>query len=65
MNEVQYRLGHTQISTTQKYVRRSHAMNREYVSHVTRTIEEEQQAIEQGFEYVKDRDGVSLWRRPK
>lgn len=65
MNEVQYRLGHTHISTTQKYVRRSHAMNREYVSHVTRTIEEEQQAIEQGFEYVKDRDGVSLWKRPK
>lgn len=65
MNEVQYRLGHTQVSTTQKYVRRSHSMNREYTSRITRTIEEEEQAIQDGFEYVKDRDGVSLWRRPK
>jgi hypothetical protein len=31
----------------------------------TRNEEEDEQAIKDGFEYVKDRDGVSLWRRPK
>lgn len=63
--EVQYRAGHTQMSTTQLYIRRELSMNKGFVSKTTRTLEEEQQAIEQGFEYVKDREGVSLWRKPK
>ncbi len=63
--EVQYRAGHTQISTTQLYIRREHSMNREYVSLVTRTIEEAQEAIESGFRYVTDVEDVKLWQKPK
>lgn len=63
--EVQYRAGHTHMSTTELYIRREGAMKREFVNLVTRTLEEEQDAIDQGYEYVKDRDGVSLWRKPK
>lgn len=63
--EVQYRAGHTQMSTTQLYIRREGSMNREYVSRVTRTIEEAQQAIEQGYHYVTDVEDVKLWQKPK
>ena len=52
-------------STTQKYVQRSHSMNREYVSHVTRTIEESQKAIHNGYEYVATQGEAMLWRKPK
>jgi len=65
MNEVQYRLGHSNILTTQKYVQRSHSMKRDYTSRTTRTDEEDEQAIQDGFEFVKDRKGVSFWRKPK
>ena len=63
--EVQYRAGHTQMSTTQLYIRREHSMNREYVSKVTRTVEEAQEAIEQGFQYITDVEDVKLWQKPK
>lgn len=63
--EVQYRAGHTQMSTTQLYIRREHSMNREFVSRVTRTIEEAQEAIEQGFQYITDVEDVKLWQKPK
>ncbi len=63
--EVQYRAGHTDIGTTQDYIRREHSMNHEVLSKVTRTIEEAQEAIEQGFQYVTDVEDVKLWQKPK
>ena len=63
--EVKYRMGHVQITTTELYIRREQAMSYEYISLVTRTIEESQQAVEDGFEYVTDMEGVKLWRKPK
>lgn len=63
--EVQYRMGHTHLSTTLKYIRRSRAMNRNFDCKTTRTVEEAEQAIEAGFEYVTEIDDVNLWRKPK
>jgi len=63
--EVQYRAGHVKIDTTQLYIRREHSMNREVVSRVTHTLEEAQEAIEQGFQYVTDHGDAKLWSKPK
>ncbi len=63
--EVQYRMGHTNISTTLKYIRRSRAMNRNFDCKTTRTVEEAEQAIKAGFGYVTEIDSVRLWRKPK
>ena len=63
--EVKYRMGHVQITTTELYIRREQAMSYEYTSHVTHTIEEAQQAVEDGFEYITDQDNVKIWRKPK
>lgn len=46
--------GDIKISTTVQYIGREGAMKREFVSLVTRTIEEEQDAKKQGYDYVKD-----------
>jgi hypothetical protein len=41
-------------------------MSYEFTSLVTRTIEEAQKAVENGFKYVTDfEDGVKLWQKPK
>jgi len=53
------------MSTTQMYIRREHSMNREFVSRVTRTIEEAKEAVEQGFQYVTDVEDVKIWQKPK
>lgn len=63
--EVQYRAGHTQMSTTQLYIRRELSMNKGFVSKTTRTIEEAQEAIEMGFQYVTDIEDVKLWQKPR
>jgi len=40
-------------------------MNRNFDCKTTRTVEEAEQAIEAGFEYVTEIDDVNLWRKPK
>jgi hypothetical protein len=58
-------LGHRRLASTEKYVLRGETMNPDYENLKTHTDEEAEHAIQAGFEYVKDHDGVSHWRRPK
>ena len=63
--EVQYRAGHTQMITTQIYIRREHSINLEFFSRVIRIIEEAQKAVEQGVQYVTNVEDAKLWHKPK
>ncbi len=42
-------MGHVQVKTTELYIRREMAMSNEFTSLVKHTIQEAQQAVEDGF----------------
>ena len=58
-------LGHKSISNTLIYTQMVQFKNDEYQSAASHTIEEAQQLIEAGYEYVTELDGVKLFRKQK
>jgi len=62
---VQKILGHKQIQNTMKYVQLISFQEDEYDVSAATTIEEDEQLLKAGFEYVTERNGIKLYRRPK
>ncbi|MEM3640696.1 MAG: site-specific integrase [Candidatus Bathyarchaeia archaeon] len=62
-------LGHRSLSSTMRYVHLANALTRqanEWICKTAKNVEEAQQLIEAGFEYVcTTSDGVMLFRKPK
>ena len=58
-------LGHRDIKTTLIYTQLVKFENDDYHVTVSKTLEEDRQLLEAGLEYVTDRDGIKLYRKPK
>lgn len=58
-------LGHKNINNTLKYTQLINFKTDEYACKVSKTIEEDAQLIEAGFDYVTDRDGYKLFKKRK
>lgn len=67
--EVKERLGHKYIGNTEKYVHWNrqlyHERNDRYYFAAVSTVEDAQNLIETGYEYVTDMEGMKLFRKPK
>jgi cytosine/adenosine deaminase-related metal-dependent hydrolase len=44
---------------------RAHRQNKRLASHVAKTLDEDKELLEAGFEYVTERDGVKIYRKRK
>jgi integrase len=62
---VQKILGHKRITSTMKYTQLVCLKEDEYDIGAATTIEEDQQLLKAGFEYVTERNSIKLYRRPK
>ena len=62
---VQRLLGHKNIQNTLRYLGVVDFTNEEYTVKVARTVSEDQELIEAGFQYVTERDGLKLFRKRK
>ena len=59
-------LGHRNINSTLIYTQLVAFENpEEYTSRVAKTLKEDQELIEAGFEYVTERDGIKIYRKRK
>jgi integrase len=58
-------LGHKNIKNTLVYTQLMDDHNDRYIVKVSHNIDEDQQYLETGFEYVTDRDGIKIYRKPK
>ena len=58
-------LGHKRIENTMKYAQLIHFKGDEYDVATAITIEEDQELLKTGFEYVTERRGIKIYRRPK
>jgi integrase len=58
-------LGHKRIENTLKYTQLVNFKSDEYVCKVAKTLEEDAQLLEAGFEYVTERDGCKLFKKLK
>jgi hypothetical protein len=58
-------LGHKCIESTLKYTQLIPLKEDEYDVTAATTIEEDQELLKTGFEYVTERNGMKLYRRPK
>ncbi|UCE57813.1 MAG: site-specific integrase [Candidatus Bathyarchaeota archaeon] len=62
---VQQLLGHKNINNTMLYTQLIHFEGDEYHVKVAKTLEEVKELLTAGFEYVKDHDGISVFRKRK
>jgi integrase len=62
---VQKLLGHKRIESTMKYTRLVHFKDDEFDVETATTVEEAKELLKIGFDYITDRNGISLFRRPK
>jgi integrase len=62
---VQKILGHKRITSTMKYTQLIPLKEDEYDVTAATSIEEDQELLKTGFEYVTQRKGIKLYRRPK
>lgn len=62
---VQKILGHKRIENTMKYTQLVCFHDNDYDVATVTTLEEDQQLLKVGFEYVTDRNGIKLYRKPK
>ncbi|MCW4045304.1 MAG: tyrosine-type recombinase/integrase, partial [Candidatus Bathyarchaeota archaeon] len=62
---VQKLLGHKSITNTMKYTRLIQFKDNEYEVATATTIEEAKNVIAAGFEYVTEKNGIMLFRKPK
>jgi hypothetical protein len=59
-------LRHKKLETTMHYLRAIVLdQEPEYISRTAKTIEEDQQLINAGFQYITERDGIKLYRKRK
>ena len=58
-------LGHKRIENTMKYISMIHFRDDEYEVTTATTIEEAKQILKVGFDYVTEKKGIMLFRRPK
>ncbi len=58
-------LGHKRIENTMKYIGLVKFKDDEFEVTTATTVEEAKQALSAGFDYVTERRGIMLFRRPK
>ena len=58
-------LGHKKIENTMKYTQLIQFKDGEYDVTSATTIEEAKAVLSAGFEYVTEKDGIMLFRKPK
>jgi hypothetical protein len=58
-------LHHKRIENTMKYISMIHFEEDEFEVTTATTVEEAKQALSVGFNYITERDGMMLFRRPK
>jgi hypothetical protein len=58
-------LRHKRIENTMKYISMIHFEEDEFEVTTATTVEESKQALCVGFNYITERDGIILFRRPK
>lgn len=62
---VKERLGHRNINSTLVYTHLISFESNEYHIKVAKTLDEDKELLEAGFEYVTERDGVKIYRKRK
>jgi integrase len=63
--KVKEKLGHKSILSTMKYIRLIHFEESEFEVATATTVEEAKQKLAAGFDYVTEKAGIMLFRRPK
>ena len=59
-------MGHKKIETTLKYIQLQNTdEDDEWTCKTATTLKEETDLIEHGFEYIHEKDGISLYRKRK
>lgn len=58
-------LGHKRIENTMKYISMVHLKDDEFEVATATTVEEAKQIISADFDYVTEKTGIMLFRRPK
>ena len=58
-------LGHKRIENTMKYIGLIHFKDSQFEVTTASTIEEAKQVLTAGFDYVAEKNGIMLFRRPK
>jgi hypothetical protein len=58
-------LGHKRIENTMKYTQLIQFKDNEFEVATAQTIEETKAVITAGFEYVAEKNGIMLFRKPK
>ena len=58
-------LGHKRIENTMKYIGLVHFKDDEYEVTTATTVEEAKQVLSAGFNYVTEKNGIMLFRKPK
>ena len=62
---VQKLLGHKHIQNTMKYTQLVHFKDNEFDVATATTVEEAKELLAVGFDYVAERNGIMLFRKPK
>ncbi len=63
--KVKEKLGHKSILSTMKYIRMIHFEDNEFEVATATTVDEAKQILSAGFDYVTEKSGIMLFRRPK
>jgi hypothetical protein len=58
-------LGHKRIENTMKYISMIHFKDDEFEATTASTVEEAKTVLSAGFNYVTEKNGIMLFRRPK
>ncbi|MFX1521534.1 MAG: hypothetical protein ACFFCD_16625 [Promethearchaeota archaeon] len=58
-------LGHKRVENTMKYIGMIHFKDSEFEVTTATTVEEAKQVLSAGFDYVTEKNGIMLFRRPK
>jgi integrase len=58
-------LGHKRVENTMKYIGMVHFKDDQYEVTTATTIDEAKQILSTGFDYVTEKNGIMLFRRPK
>jgi hypothetical protein len=58
-------LGHKRIENTMKYISMIHFKGDEFEVTTATTVEEAKKVLEAGFDYITEKTGIMLFRRPK
>lgn len=62
---VKQRLGHKKLGSTMKYTQLIRFEDNEFEVTAATSVEEAKQILAAGFDYVTEKNGIMLFRRPK